>query len=769
MLQILDSANPEVLYPLVLDKGAAYVTHKYEGYDTLTFDIHPKHDLYPIISEEVRITNGENRFVVRDIDECATVSTVTCELDLDDWREKIYQSYRRTDTYLEEALEEIKPSGWTIVNAGIVSSRKTIEASEGRPLENVTPYDLLGRLSEVYDVVFNFDTINQTLVVVDPATFKPSGEYIMEDLNLKSLKYTGSTKQFATRLYPYGKKDDDGKYLTIASVNSGKEYVENHSYTGRIVSAGWIDERYTDANSLKSAAEKKIKEMAYPVRSYQCEVSDLARLHPEFSFLSFALYRVVTLIDKRRKTRIDHQIVEYREYDGNEKENVATLSSTVPQIKNTIDSIKSGIDEEISKNYSDMQAAIEHSTQLITGAKGGNVVTKYTNNKPTEILIMDTDNMSTAKRVWRWNIGGFGYSRNGVNGPFETAINMDGQIVASFITAGTMSANILKGGKLKSNNGRLEFDLDGAILKVYNTSNQLIMQFDYLGQRFYESGEYIGHIGTNKLKSAPDKKGLVFDLDNYGEYMAWAVKNEEDDDVYTIKLSVCRDQINDVMSSGLSLQDDVNFNWRKVSRCSSLINCQTNVSQALAYNSSNNTAELIVNYGHSGAEFTRVIAFSTSDGRLKKNIAPADVSALDELKNWKHRQFDWKSNGEHVDCGYIAQEMEAVNPSHVIRVPQADGREFYQLDFRSIIPTLSKAVQELAEQVDRQQKTIAALSQKCGLDIVAPLDVPTMASEEVRQYEETFDCTPIVETPADPVQISIKEETDGTGHKEVEH
>jgi len=767
LLQILDSANPEVLYPLVLDKGAAYVTHKYEGYDTLTFDIHPKHDLYPLIAEEVRITDGDNRYVVRDIDECATVSTVTCELDLDDWREKIYQSYRRTETYLEEALEEIKPDGWTIVNAGIISSRKTIEASEGKPLENVTPYDLLGRLSEVYDVVFNFETINRAIIVVDPAVFEPSGEYIMEDLNLKSLKYTGSTKQLATRLYPYGKKDDDGNYLTIASVNGGKEYIENHSYTDRIISAGWIDERYTVAGNLKSAAEKKLKEMAYPVRSYQCEVSDLARLHPEFRFLNFALYRVVTLVDKRRKTRIDHQIVEYREYEGNERENVVTLSSTVPQIKNTIDSIKVSMDEEVSKTYSDMMAAIQHSTDLITGAKGGNVVIKYTNNKPTEILIMDTDDMATAKKVWRWNIAGFGHSRNGVNGPFETAINMDGQIVASFITAGTMSANILKGGKLKSTNGRLEYDLDLARLRVYNTSGQLIMQLDTTGQKFYEAGDYIGNIGTNHLKDNPTKKGLEFDLDMRGNYMTWAKKESASGDTYKMALAVAREDITEVISSGISIQDDVNFNFNQVSRCSSLINCQTNVSHALAYNSSNNTAELIVNYGRDTA-FTRVIAFSTSDGRLKKDIAPSTISALDELKRWKHRQFDWKNSGEHVACGYIAQELEEINPAHVIKVPQADGREFYQLDFRSIIPTLSKAVQELAEQVGRQQEIITVLAQKCGLDIAAPVAKAMAAPEEVRQYEETFDCVPIVETPAPP-EICVKEESNGTVDNKTEY
>ena len=191
-----------------------------------------------------------------------------------------------------------------------------------------------------------------------------------------------------------------------------------------------------------------------------------------------------------------------------------------------------------------------------------------------------------------------------------------------------------------------------------------------------------------------------------------------------------------------------------------MINCQTNVSHALAYNSSNNTAELIVNYGRDTA-FTRVIAFSTSDGRLKANIAPSTTSALEELKRWKHRQFNWKGTGEHVDCGYIAQELEEINPAHVIKVPQADGREFYQLDFRSIIPTLSKAVQELAEQVDRQQEIITALAKKCGLNTIAPVAKAMAAPEEVRQYEETFDCTPVVETPAAPT-ICVKEESDGT-------
>ncbi len=58
---------------------------------------------------------------------------------------------------------------------------------------------------------------------------------------------------------------------------------------------------------------------------------------------------------------------------------------------------------------------------------------------------MDTDDPNTAKRIWRWNLNGLGYSKNGINGPYETAITQDGKIVANFITTGTMSVDRIEG------------------------------------------------------------------------------------------------------------------------------------------------------------------------------------------------------------------------------------------------------------------------------------------------------------------------------------
>lgn len=99
---------------------------------------------------------------------------------------------------------------------------------------------------------------------------------------------------------------------------------------------------------------------------------------------------------------------------------------------------------------SQLAAAIEAATQLITGVDGGHVVIKTdSNGKPQEILIMDTDNTQTAVNVWRWNLNGLGHSHSGYNGPYDdVALTMDGKINASMILTGYLVANIIKGGTL---------------------------------------------------------------------------------------------------------------------------------------------------------------------------------------------------------------------------------------------------------------------------------------------------------------------------------
>lgn len=79
------------------------------------------------------------------------------------------------------------------------------------------------------------------------------------------------------------------------------------------------------------------------------------------------------------------------------------------------------------------------------------------------IFIAGNRDISQAVKVWRWNINGFGYSENGVDGPYTTAITADGSIVAAIITA-----NMIRTGLLQSLNGESWLDLDSGAFSMGN-------------------------------------------------------------------------------------------------------------------------------------------------------------------------------------------------------------------------------------------------------------------------------------------------------------
>lgn len=129
-----------------------------------------------------------------------------------------------------------------------------------------------------------------------------------------------------------------------------------------------------------------------------------------------------------------------------------------------------------------MNTAIAEATGLITGQTGGYVVinTHSDTGKPYELLILDAPSIADAVNVWRWNVGGLGFSHNGYNGPYETAITADGQIVADFITSGTLVANIIKAGVLQSQDGSSYWDLETGevVLRAYATTETVQEQND---------------------------------------------------------------------------------------------------------------------------------------------------------------------------------------------------------------------------------------------------------------------------------------------------
>lgn len=148
----------------------------------------------------------------------------------------------------------------------------------------------------------------------------------------------------------------------------------------------------------------------------------------------------------------------------------ASLLSTISDTTQSVDNITQKVDRFPSL----MQSAINSATKLITGQKGGYVVLHGDNEtgQPYELLVLDSPNIEDAVNVWRWNVGGLGFSSNGYNGPYETAITADGQIVADFITSGSLVANIIKAGVLSSQDGSSYWNLETGevVLRAYATT-----------------------------------------------------------------------------------------------------------------------------------------------------------------------------------------------------------------------------------------------------------------------------------------------------------
>ncbi|MSS43797.1 hypothetical protein FYJ27_08655 [Anaerosalibacter bizertensis] len=148
-------------------------------------------------------------------------------------------------------------------------------------------------------------------------------------------------------------------------------------------------------------------------------------------------------------------------------------------------------DNKIIETEDSLNKAIDNATSLITGNQGGYRVDRLNaEGKPYETLYMDTDDIQTATNVIRINQNGIGFSNSGYNGPYETAMTIDGKIVADFITTGTLDANLIKAGTLSSKSGRIYADLDYETFRLGGLSGDIVEHDNTKSKYIHEDGSY---------------------------------------------------------------------------------------------------------------------------------------------------------------------------------------------------------------------------------------------------------------------------------------
>jgi len=308
-------------------------------------------------------------------------------------------------------------------------------------------------IEERWGGVFDADNWNISFLT---SVGNDNGETITYGKNMQGFDIFEDWSSVCTKLCPVGY---DGLLLPETYIESDVQYEKPYT---RVIDfqTNLEEEEQTQENllsELRKNAEIYLEENKAPKVSYtiisnindKLEIGDTIKvMHPFVEIFTEVLEYQYNLISKKVIS--------------------LTFGNYSRDVKTKFENIKSSI-TQINQVLSKQEIAINTQTNLInTLNKNG-----YVYIDDNEILILDTLPKEKAKNVWRFGLGGIGFSSNGYEGPFEIAMTMDGQINANFITTGSLNVSRIEGlsGTLTS----IELEMD-SITETVSDQNQKISQ-----------------------------------------------------------------------------------------------------------------------------------------------------------------------------------------------------------------------------------------------------------------------------------------------------
>lgn len=380
-----------------------------------------------------------------------------------------------------------------------------------------TTHQFTAKQVKPIDALIGSNNGNQNLVGVT------GGELDMDNFNLKLVKRIGADNGFridlgvnleaidsevdeesvVNSLYLVGGVPDNDydedkepitfKYLEIAGVNdSNRRIAKRENSECKTINdlKAWGNTLFSNDRIQDPKATHEISMVAL---EHTIEYGDL---YEGLATLHFGDTAHVKVID--RDEEIEERMIEYTWFPTLKKFKDIVLGNDLSLYTSRVETQAQEIKKKIDNRTETLVTNVLNATAWITGNSGGHVVFRP-EKAPEEILIMDTAKVATAKRVWRWNLNGLGYSSNGVNGPFDVAMTSKGEIVANFIKVGIINAEVLE-----SSINEL-----GDILKIVKGTLQIwndkkkILELTKKGMQFWSGSKEIGTIGTTDSAGNP--------------------------------------------------------------------------------------------------------------------------------------------------------------------------------------------------------------------------------------------------------------------------
>ena len=384
---------------------------------------------------------------------------------------------------------------------GVITVKSTGDIEEvNSNYENILPF-IKTNIIDVYNghMFIERDVKNNRLVLNYYETFpNTTSQTIDFGNNLIDFARDYDFSEICTVIIPRGKQLDNesdsisvsvnNNYVNISTVNGGSIYLESN-----LVSKYGRFEKVVDFNDVEDP-QILLKLARLYLTSYQFDdmkmvvkAADLHVLNPSIDALEF--------LDNVRCVSLPHGLDKYFPITAvniplNQPENVeytmggnngGSSVSITGFTSSSENSIRSKF-EKIPTRESVLKEAFRNSEAILSTKTTGyvNIVnrTDDTGYYSQALVISSSKEWETSDKYWKFDLNGLGYyTKNPVTGEIELdgiAITMDGQIVADYITAGTMDADRIRTGIIKDRDNNNLINLETGEIFLSSTNTKII-------------------------------------------------------------------------------------------------------------------------------------------------------------------------------------------------------------------------------------------------------------------------------------------------------
>ena len=581
-----------------LDSGDKELTFKYPS-DGKQVDL---------LKEEYYIRTKEDEYVIRKRKTGTQFNEYTAQLNVEELEGAVFPyGFESKEQTIRACLEfAFEGTGWK-VGVCQITKKRTINKDE-----ETNAWKVLQDCLSTYRTECKINSLTKTIDIYEQIG-SDRGRYFIEGLNLKKLTVTSDTYDFYTRLIPLGKDGIGIEWL-------GKPYLENYQYSSKIKTYVWSDERYTNTTSLIEDGIAKLNEMSKPYVAYAADVIDLARQSEKYSSVfDYDIGDTVWMISRKTRTKEKQRIVKLTEYPEAPQNNTVELSNatktfaevqqeatdqakseaikianssakkvledgyyTKTEVETHITASKEEIELGVSKTYETktivdqkIKSANDLTDEKLTEYSTTEQMQAAINLKAEEIDLSvsktyETKTTVTEKIKSANDLTDEKLTEYSTTEEMNAAIKVQADSITTEVNKKVNNSEF--GTKITQNaynvrvawNGNSKYiQLEYGQLAIYNgevSTSQKRAVFDEQGNHFYRDGYYVGKIGTNQWSGNNAHKGLVFDLDYQGKYMAFAQMKSQGAGSYTTML--CFSRANSIYDQyGIHLGCDFYGHW----------------------------------------------------------------------------------------------------------------------------------------------------------------------------------------------------------------